>query len=137
MSGYLKVSCSLAKLCRKCVIVVAAIFLTGCGTAPVQVGGNANDAVQAVKDVLKEWQAGKTVAELKGASPSIVVRDEEWEAGVKLTAFEVQPEAKAEGGNWKVDVTITTNGAIPGPKAAAYSVTVEPRILVFRMDNVH
>lgn len=105
--------------------------LSGCsGGAPVKLAGEPTDAVGVLNDALKEWQAGKKVEDLKDEDPQTIVRDQDWEAGAKLKAFEIQKEATADGGSWRVEAVLTLEGkGLPStPTVVAYSVTMDPKI---------
>lgn len=114
--------------------------LSGCGgAAPVRLEGEPTDAVDIVNDVLKEWQAGKKVEDLKDEEPPIIVRDVDWEAGAKLKVFEIQKEATEDGGSWRVEAILTMEGkGLPStPTVVAYSVTVDPKVLsILRKDQL-
>lgn len=109
--------------------------LIGCGDPkPIKVGGEGVDAVAAVTDVLTAWKDGKKTTDLAEQDPKVIVRDEDWEGGAKLKSFEVKRDPKQEGGNWRVETTITLETG--SAKPVSYAVVVEPLISVMRMDVI-
>ncbi len=119
--------------------VLAVCVLAGCGNPPpVRVAGDSDEAATVLEDVLKEWKDGKKAADLKDSDPSMIVRDEDWEAGAVLKSYTVNKSPREEGGGWRVEATITVLGTgLPtSPHLAAYTVTLEPVITVMRMDHL-
>lgn len=116
------------------------LVLSGCGGAsPVKLQGEPTDAVGALDDALKEWQAGKKVEDLKDEDPQMIVRDEDWEAGAKLKAFEIKKDATKDGGNWRVEATLKLEGkGQPStPKVAAYAVALDSKVIsIQRKDHL-
>lgn len=121
-----------------CCALVGVSLLAGCGPAPVKVQGDPTEAATVLDEVLKEWKDGKKTDDLKEEEPPIVARDPDWEAGAVLKSYQVDKSPVAEGGNWRVRATITVDGKnSPGtPQNVMYSVTVIPRVVVLRMDNI-
>ena len=83
--------------------------LVGCGGNP-----SAKDlpldkalAKQSLTTTLDAWKAGEKPAALKDRQPSIIASDSTWEAGAKLTDYQLKGERDL-GANLSIDVVLTT-----------------------------
>lgn len=118
---------------------VAVSWFAGCfAPPPVKVGGDPDEAATVLGEVLEEWKKGKKVDDLKEEDPPVIARDPDWEAGGVLKSYEVNKTPREDGGNWRVDATVTVSGpGLPtGPQSVSYSVSIVPKVVVMRMDAI-
>lgn len=112
-----------------------AVLMSGCSdrqrTAPEV---NPELARTSLRTVLELWKKGDKQESAKDGSPSIVVQDLDWAAGLALTNYEIQGDGKFDDANLRVPVMLTLkqpNGKSLTRKAS-YVVGTSPAITVFR-----
>jgi hypothetical protein len=112
-----------------------AVLMSGCSdrqhTAPEV---NPELARTSLRTVLDLWKKGDKQESAKDGSPSIVVQDLDWAAGLALTNYEIQGDGKFDDANLRVPVMLTLkqpNGKSLTRKAS-YVVGTSPAITVFR-----
>lgn len=115
---------------------LSALFLMGCGVGEIRVVGNADDAKQALTQVLDAWKAGKSAADLQSGTPSVVAVDEDWTGGKQLKSYELVDSPMENGSHWRVfaNLTLTTKGKTSKPEKVCYAVTLGSPTSVLRSD---
>jgi len=92
-------------------------------------------AKQSFDTFLATWKQGKSQAELKALSPSIVSGDEDWSAGSKLVDYTISDRVFNDGANLHLTAELQLAGAKrkkPGKTAVTYVVGTSPVITIFR-----
>jgi hypothetical protein len=96
------------------------------------------DAVKALEQVLDAWQKAELPGSLQALPSPIMVRDEDWQAGLKLQDFEIQGEPERYGHDVRilVQLSLTQKGASSSKKTVRYTVATEPSVSVMRDDTI-
>jgi hypothetical protein len=122
---------------RSILLTVAILIVgsVGCSSTSVPASDIA-EAKKLVSTVLDSWKEGKTIAELKSRSPTIVVGEVLWEKQTGLQSYEIQGDGKMQGTNVRFTVLLnyTTNGK-KASRAFNYLVTTAPVLTFFREDG--
>jgi hypothetical protein len=81
----------------------------GCssGGAEIRATGSLDDATTVLKQALDAWKSGTTAESLSTAEPKVVVADEDWTTGKKLTQFSIGEKGTENGGHWRIPVKLT------------------------------
>jgi hypothetical protein len=122
-------------------VIAAILSLTflfvGCGGGPgLAAPVDLDKARQALKTSLDSWKEGKKPADLKAATPSIVVQDFDWMGGAKLVSYEVTGDGKNDDANQRIPVQLTLKTAKGEvKKSVTYLVGTDPVLTVFRDFN--
>jgi hypothetical protein len=111
------------------------MLLTGCGTTAAPAPVSEDLAKQALERALSSWQKGETTEAMKNASPSMVVSEEKWRRGDKLTKFELEGASKPSGSERVIRATLwlTDSKGKETKEAAEYRVGDGPVQTVFRV----
>jgi hypothetical protein len=119
-------------------------WLVGCVAVLTPLGGcnqgarslmlDQDVARQSLETFLKSWQEGKAPADLKNATPAIIVGDADWEAGKKLVEYKRLPEEKSDGTNLHMVAELTLRRADGNlsKRKINYVVGTSPVITIFR-----
>ena len=85
------------------------LIAVGCssGGSEIHAEGSSTDAKTVLTKALDAWKSGATAESLGKAEPRIVVADEDWTAGKKLTQFTIGEEGAENGGHWRIPVKLT------------------------------
>jgi hypothetical protein len=86
-------------------------------------------ARDSLKKFLETWKSGGKPSDLKNASPSIIVSDDDWNAGKKLASYTISSEEKDDGTNAHLTAELTIDGRKRNQK---YIVGTSPVITIFR-----
>ena len=118
-------------------VLVALVFSTvGCDGTPAPQTADPAEARRTLDSALEAWKGGKTVEEMKNASPSIVVADPKWERGSKLSKFQVETVGDGTPSGAERTFTVTLWVADAKGKEAreevVYRVGTRPIFTVFR-----
>lgn len=113
--------------------LAALLSAAGCGgpryspTNP----GLGRDALQAA---LQHWQGGGKPQELAQRQPSIVMGDEDWEAGKRLVQFTVLQGERDDGANLHIPVRLVLSDDQGAESAlvVTYIVGTSPVVSIFR-----
>jgi hypothetical protein len=118
------------------VLPALALALIGCSSDPgtLPMAASAEKARPALEAALDAWKSGKTSAELKAQSPPVIFLDNDFERGVKLTAFKIESDGKPQGTGFRYDVSLTLEGG-KGAKKVAYRVVTSPNTAISREDD--
>ena len=81
------------------------LLLAGCGESPPPETDSARGR-EILKAVLDGWAQGKTMNDLKAGSPPVVAYDPDWEAGHKLTRYELGDKDGRSGADLLVPVKL-------------------------------
>src|SRR5947207_1146333 len=65
-----------------------------------------DQARELLRDVLECWKKGETPEALRERSPPIHVADEDWDAGARLTRYEVKDPGEVMGVNLRSRITL-------------------------------
>jgi hypothetical protein len=119
-------------------ILLVPLAVSGCNS-----GGAADLAVE--PDLAREsliafldaWQAGRSPADLKSRSPSIIAGDHAFAAGTKLVTYTLVGDDTDDGANLhtSVDLVLQDDKSGEVKERIAYIVGTEPVITVFRAEE--
>lgn len=114
-------------------------LLMTCSLGLIGCGGNAHAvkpdvAQQTLRTALDSWKSGKSIQDLKTASPAIVVQDLDWSGGAKLLDYEVLDGSKPVDANLQAKVKLKLRDAkdVESEKTVSYVVGTSPALTVFR-----
>jgi hypothetical protein len=112
--------------------VVVCFSWTGCGGPPSAKDMVVDQALakQSLATALDAWKAGEKPAALKDRTPPIIVGIPAWDAGAKLTDYQIVGQ-RDQGANLNIEVqtTIEQNGQV-SRRTGGYIVGTEPVITV-------
>ena len=114
--------------------LLAIVALAGCKQGARSLPLDQDVARQSLETFLKSWKEGKKPADLKNATPSIVVGDPDWEAGKTLVDYKRLPEERSDGTNLhtSVEATLTDASGATRTRTINYIVGTSPVITIFR-----
>ncbi|MFN0018506.1 MAG: hypothetical protein ACKVP0_09620 [Pirellulaceae bacterium] len=122
---------------RWAALVLLAVVLGGCGggvTDPAPT--DPKQAATALQACLEKWKSGSTIEALQKETPVVYAADEDWQAGIKLVAFELRDVLGQEAGSTRIPVRLhvqSPNGL--WWKEVEYNVTVREKVVsVLRQD---
>lgn len=107
-------------------------FLVGCSRSAPAVDG---DTVRnTLKSALDAWAAGKPLADLQAADPSVVVVDYQWSGGARLVDYDLVGPGSFDGQTLRaqVDLQLVLPNRRPAKARADYVVGMHPKITVVR-----
>ena len=115
-------------------LFVGCVAFTGCGggsSLPAET--DVSKGREAMKTAMENWKQGGTVEELKKAT-SILARDPDWKAGLKLTKYEIGKENDRSGVDLVLSVKLTMAKAEGQTveKKVKYTVGIGSSTVVFR-----
>jgi len=105
------------------------ISLAGCGESATSTTETAV-AKSSLTTALDAWKQGKTPQDLKAGTPEIVMGDEAWDSGKKLTSYQFDGKDFDDGKNLHCTVKLQLDGV--GEQAVTYVVGTTPVITIFR-----
>src|SRR4051794_39315977 len=85
----------------------ACLLLAGCHGNSLPPETDPARGREALKTVLDGWAQGKAMTDLRAANPPVVAYDPDWEAGHKLTKYQIAKEDGRSGVDLLVAVTLT------------------------------
>jgi hypothetical protein len=114
-------------------VLPALALLTGCSD-PLPPQTDATKGREAIKIVLDTWVQGGKPEDLKKASPPIVAYDPDWEAGHKLTKYEIDPADKRMGVDLllKVKLSLSRADGKAQDKTVNFTVAIGSETVVLR-----
>jgi hypothetical protein len=112
---------------------ITLLGLAGCGS-PLPPETDPAQGRQALKTVLDTWANGGTPDDLKKGSPAIVAYDPDWEAGLKLRKYEIDPADQRMGVDLLVKVTLSLDrpGNKTTDKNVNFTVAIGQQTVVLR-----
>jgi hypothetical protein len=112
---------------------IALFGLAGCGS-PLPPETDSARGREALKTVLDTWANGGTPDDLKKGSPAIVAYDPDWEAGLKLRKYEIDPADQRMGVDLLVKVTLSLDrpGGKTADKTVNFTVAIGQQTVVLR-----
>ena len=117
-------------------ILLAAAFVAGCGGTPNPKPTDPTKAVAILKTTLEKWKNGTSIAALQKETPAVYASDEDWEAGLKLVAFELRDVLDQGGFATRIPVRLniqSPNGLLW--KEVEYNVSVgETSVNIMKQD---
>src|SRR6187399_1664504 len=121
---------------RGAAILLAVAFVAGCGGTPIPKPTDPTKAVAVLKTTLEKWKNGTSIAALQKETPAIYASDEDWEAGLKLVAFELRDVLDQGGFAIRIPVRLniqSQNGLLW--KEVEYNVSVgETSVNIMKQD---
>jgi len=121
---------------RGAAILLAVAFVAGCGGTPIPKPTDPTKAVAVLKTTLEKWKNGTSIAALQKETPAIYASDEDWEAGLKLVAFELRDVLDQGGFATRIPVRLniqSPNGLLW--KEVEYNVSVgETSVNIMKQD---
>lgn len=118
-------------------ILLAAAFMAGCGGTPIPKETDPTKAVTVLKTTLEKWKNGTSIVDLQKETPAVYAADEDWEAGMKLVAFELRDVLDQGGFATRIPVALhiqSPNGLLW--KEVEYKVTVREKIVNIMKQDV-
>ncbi|MBI1901542.1 MAG: hypothetical protein HYS13_10590 [Planctomycetia bacterium] len=115
-------------------LLLLATAVLGCGQE-LPPAADANMARQALGTALEAWKSGQPGDSLKKASPPVYFTDKDWQAGKRLTAFEVKENSEHFGLQVRcfVALSLDDNGQAV-QKDVKYLIDTQPTIVIVRDD---
>jgi hypothetical protein len=117
--------------------LAALLFIAGCGqTSGAALTTDEELARQSLVTALDAWKSGKTPADLKNASPPVIVGDHDWKSGAKLVGYELPGEEFNDGANLHITADLDLENADAGKsrQRIVYIVGTDPAITIFRAE---
>jgi hypothetical protein len=96
-------------------------LLAGCDRGPVETPVDADKARATLRAALDSWKKGEPATALQAASPPIYVIDPDWQAGARLTDFEIVGAGEEKDAHLFCPVRLTVRG--PDGKESRREVT--------------
>jgi hypothetical protein len=117
-----------------CFLTTVALFICGCDKTSAPAPADEGAAKETLTKALDAWQRGEKPEALKSASPSIVVSDNRWESGNRLTKYELDGDGKPSGAQqaFKVKLWLTDAKGKEVKDIAEYQVGTKPILTVIR-----
>lgn len=122
---------------RRMTLVFALLLpLVGCLGSRVPTPTDPAKGREALKSVLDAWVKGGKPADLKNASPAIVVSDPDWEEGQQLLQYDIDPTDRRAGVDLRLTATLTLKNRMGKSvrKAATYAISTGAQTTVLRND---
>jgi hypothetical protein len=117
-------------------LMLAAVLFAGCGGVPTPKPTDPKKAVSSLQAALEKWKSGATIESLQQEKPIVYASDEDWQAGLKLSAFELR-DVKDQGGfstHIPVRLNIQSSSGLLW-KEVEYNVTVrDTAVSIARQD---
>jgi hypothetical protein len=110
------------------------LVLVGCSGDSLPPETDSARGRDVLKTVLDGWAQGKKMEDLKAASPPVVAYDPDWEAGHKLTKYEVRPTDGRSGVDLLVSVKLSLErkDGKPQEKTVNFCVAMGSQTVVTR-----
>ena len=112
----------------------ACLLLAGCSGDNLPPATDPSKGREVLKHVLESWVQGKKMEDLKAESPPVTAYDPDWEAGHKLTKYEINPTDKRAGVDLLVSVKLYLDrkDGKPQEKTVNFSVAIGSQTVVTR-----
>lgn len=124
------------RLSKLALLLLLCTFMLGCGgnhTPPAI--ADANQSLDSLKLTLESWRSGNKPETLRQGKPSILVADEDWQAGLRLVSFEVGNTSQTGGTAQCIPVVLELEGpAGVQKKAVQYAVNTSPILSIVRQE---
>lgn len=123
----------IVRLCPVALLLLLALSCAGCSRRP---GLDESVARSSLETALADWKAGKKPERLSEVDPPIIVVDDAWSKGAKLTDYKIS-EGRNDGQNmhYPVELTLAVAKKKSRTQKVMYLVGTEPSITVFRHDE--
>lgn len=105
---------------------VGVVLIAGCSGKKPPEPVDAEQARELLCDVLESWKNGDTIAALRDRSPPVIVADEDWLEGARLTRFQLKDPGDLVGTNLRAQVTLhlqDRRGQNLAPRTVEYIVS--------------
>lgn len=108
----------------------------GCG-APQAPLADKEQALQIAKRVMEHWKSGGSLDDLAKEKPAILVREDLWKKGAKLTSYEFAGEGEDFGPSIRflIRLKTTTADGKTAERQFGYLTTTAPVITFFREEG--
>jgi hypothetical protein len=119
-------------LCGFCFL--AATFELGCSRSFHNAPVNASRARETLRAALESWKQGDQVDALQGDDPPIYVVDMDWQAGVKLAAYQIVNDGQEKDAQLfcPVKLTLRDPRGKETSKQVIYMIATAPNLVVSR-----
>ena len=109
-------------------------LLAGCGPgeAEIRATGSMDDAQMVIVTALDAWKDGITPGDLAKQDLRIIMGDEDWQDGRRLTAYGFPVPGIENGGHWRICTKLTFDQG--SPVTVYYAVTPGNPASVIRSD---
>jgi hypothetical protein len=109
------------------------VFLQGCGKG-LAPNSDIDQAGPALRTALEAWKGGKSQKELAGQTPSIIMNEDDWREGKRLTDFKMDNAGALQGRQvvWRVEITLQDKSGKTTVQRAKYVIDTTPRLVIVR-----
>jgi hypothetical protein len=106
--------------------------LSGCSRR-VSLSLDENVARDSLKAALESWKKGDKQNDLQQRSPSIIMADESWEAGMRLVSYRLLDQGVSDDVNLhcKVELVVADKNGTESKRKMTYIVGTSPVITIF------
>jgi hypothetical protein len=112
----------------------ACLVLAGCPGNSLPPETDSDKGREVLKTVLDAWVQGRSMDDLKAGSAPVVAYDPDWEAGRRLTGYEISPTDRRAGVDLLLSVTLALerkDGRVER-KSVNFCVAIGSRTVVTR-----
>jgi len=128
-----------AARCALLLLSVCSAVAAGCGGSAGASNAASDPARsrEALTIALDAWRDGQAPGALRERTPPIHVADQDWQSGLRLVDYRVEPGEKAVGYDmrWPVALSLKDERGKPVKRKASYTVAVNPTPSVVRADD--
>ncbi len=119
------------------ITIVSLLPAPGCfRTSAVEVS-DANIASEVITNAFQQWQAGRTVEDMRNAQPPVYIAEDFWTRGYRLADFSVEKPGEPHGTNIRFGMKIRVID-LKGKETSRllnYLVTTTPALTIAREDH--
>jgi len=113
-------------------IVLAPFLVIGCGRS-LDAAVDPAEADKALQTALEAWKSGKSPQDLKKASPSIVMNEDDWRVGKRLLEFDMGKGAvSGRQVRCRVRIKLRDKDDKTVDRDAVYIIDTIPQIVIVR-----
>jgi hypothetical protein len=105
----------------------------GCGPATPR-PADPDKAREALRTALDAWQNGERPEALKARQPALYVNDADWQAGLRLTGYELKGDGDYHGVQFRCSAVLSLEAGKGqrSDKAVKYLIDTQPRVVIVR-----
>jgi hypothetical protein len=117
--------------------LVGLVFLAGCGGRQLPSPADPEHARQALRAALDAWARGEKAQSLRGGAPPMSVVDGDWDRGLRLEKYRLEPSDRVSGPNLlcPVRLTLRTSQGRAIQKQVVYHVGTSPLVSILREEQ--
>jgi hypothetical protein len=113
---------------------LASIVVAGCTPSNPNAPVDAQKARETLRTALESWKKGDASTALESASPPIYIIDPEWQAGAKLTDYEILGDGEEKDAHLfcKVRLKVRAPGGKEAQQEVTFVISTAPNLTVSR-----